>query len=88
MTTVFEPMNPDELWSAARDFHGKMADELPVPSDMLGVIAIIMTNSLAAAVMSGLPDEMALELLDSIKTDVVQLLERTRALAGENITTQ
>lgn len=65
-----EPTSADVLWEVAKEYHMKMADDLPNPADLLGVLAIIMTNSLVAAIMSGLPDHVALSLLDSIRDDV------------------
>lgn len=76
------PMTEDELWQSARKHHLAIVDDIPHPADMIGVMAIIMTNVLVAARIGGLPEEMIGNLFDSIKDDIDNAVANYETAAG------
>lgn len=63
-------LTQEEIWLTAKKFHELMAEDVRLPGDLIGVCAIMFTNQLMAAIMSGADMEFVDTMLGLVRDDV------------------
>ena len=71
----FVPMDPEQLWRTAQKYHEQIIEEVQSPGDMIGIAAILFTNTLIAGAMSGVDVSIITDMLHLIRLDVERGIE-------------
>ena len=69
-------MDAEQLWRTAQKYHEQIVAEVQSPGDMIGVAAILFTNMLIAGAMSGIDVSIIEDMLNLIRLDVENGIER------------
>ena len=63
-------LNPEEIWSKARNLHEKVYEDIKEPGDAIAIVGVVLTNMLIAGRLAGVPEDFIDHILKTIKTDI------------------